>query len=508
MSRRDVLRAGVMLGAGLAAGACVPPRREEARPSATTASDGPRIVVVGAGLAGLTAAYRLTQAGVPVRCFEARDRVGGRCFSSRDWSDGQVAEHGGEFIDTRHVHLRGLADELGLGLDDLWDAWIDGSAWPYLVDGKATDEAVWLEAEKPVVDAVMAAGRRIGVVGDAGISSDAYTYGTATPEGRALDAMSMAEWLDDELPGVSGSSLGRVLEARFAGWYGSGMDRLSAALWLDYYVLPDDGADERYTIHGGNDQLPAIMAERLPEGSLSLGRPLTAMRRTRDRGYELTFAGSSEPVSADIVVMTVPFTALREVDLDDAGFSPQRLDAIRAQAMGENTKLILQFDGHPDTWRVGDRPWSGGMEHVDGLLRLLGELGHRRRPGEPDHRLLRRIGRGAVHIERGPRGGTSGDGRRHPGGDGAGRAGSVGRSWRPGVARRLAGGSVDEGFVRGVRARPDELAVGLHAAPRRRCALRGRAHVDVQPGLPQRRGRERPARRHRGDDQARSRGAR
>ncbi len=508
MSRRDVLRAGVMLGAGLAAGACVPPRREEARPSATTASDGPRIVVVGAGLAGLTAAYRLTQAGVPVRCFEARDRVGGRCFSSRDWSDGQVAEHGGEFIDTRHVHLRGLADELGLGLDDLWDAWIDGSAWPYLVDGKATDEAVWLEAEKPVVDAVMAAGRRIGVVGDAGISSDAYTYGTATPEGRALDAMSMAEWLDDELPGVSGSSLGRVLEARFAGWYGSGMDRLSAALWLDYYVLPDDGADERYTIHGGNDQLPAIMAERLPEGSLSLGRPLTAMRRTRDRGYELTFAGSSEPVSADIVVMTVPFTALREVDLDDAGFSPQRLDAIRAQAMGENTKLILQLDGHPDTWRVGDRPWSGGMEHVDGRFGSWESSGTD--GGRASLITVYSGGSGAARF-------TSNEAhavappelvvdvlaameQAVPGLAG-------GHGW-PGVARRLAGGSVDEGFVRGVRARPDELAVGLHAAPRRRCALRGRAHVDLQPGLPQRRGRERPARRHRGDDQARSRGAR
>ena len=117
MSRRDVLRAGGILGAGVALAACTPSSPHFA-PSPTSPAGvlptTPRIVVVGAGLAGITAAYRLSRAGLPVRVYEARDRVGGRCWTARGFADGQTAEHGGEFIDTRHVHIRGLARELGL----------------------------------------------------------------------------------------------------------------------------------------------------------------------------------------------------------------------------------------------------------------------------------------------------------------------------------------------------------------------------------------------------------
>jgi monoamine oxidase len=97
---------------------------------------------VGAGLAGITAAYRLAAQGVRVRLFEARGRVGGRCWTARGFAQGQTAEHGGEFIDTRHVHLRGLAGELGLELDDLWAGYPSHAAWPNWVGGR-----VWSSAD-------------------------------------------------------------------------------------------------------------------------------------------------------------------------------------------------------------------------------------------------------------------------------------------------------------------------------------------------------------------------
>lgn len=369
MSRRDLLRTGGVLGAGLALGACtLSSNKDQSALSASAAQDAPNVVVVGAGLAGLTASYRLSQAGIPVRCFEASDRIGGRCFSSRGWADQQVAEHGGEFIDTRHVHLHNLAGELGLQLDDLWDAWVDGSAWPYYVDGEVTARREWSEAEVPVVDAVTAAARRIGVIGESGISDDPVTYGTATAEGREMDQMSMSEWLDAEVPGVTGSSLGLVLDELMAGWYGLGMAGLSAALWFDYYLIPAKGADERYTVHGGNDQVPMLLSERLPEGSVVLESPLEALRGAPDGSYELRFAGSSQPVTADIVVLALPYTALHDVDLEDSGFSEERISAIQTQSMGQNTKLLLQLDAHPDSWSVGDRVWSGGMEHADAIF--------------------------------------------------------------------------------------------------------------------------------------------
>jgi monoamine oxidase len=162
--------------------------------------------VVGAGLAGLTAAYRLARAGVPVRLFEARDRVGGRCWTARGFSDGQTAEHGGEFIDTRHVHLLGLADELGLEVDDLSESWVPGSIWPTWLDGRVVP---WKEVRSqldPIATAVEEEARRIGVVADGRRpSARAISYGTATPEAVELDARSMAEWLDERVPGVIGS---------------------------------------------------------------------------------------------------------------------------------------------------------------------------------------------------------------------------------------------------------------------------------------------------------------
>lgn len=77
------------------------------------------MAIVGGGLAGLTCAYRLHQHGIPVAVYEARaDRVGGRCWTARRFAHGQVAEHGGEFIDTDHSRMRALVAELGLELED------------------------------------------------------------------------------------------------------------------------------------------------------------------------------------------------------------------------------------------------------------------------------------------------------------------------------------------------------------------------------------------------------
>src|SRR6476660_8773255 len=78
----------------------------------------PRIAVVGAGLAGLTCAYRLKQAGLYADVYEASERIGGRCWSIRDFAP-LIGEHGGELIDQGHTAMRQLAGELGFTLDNL-----------------------------------------------------------------------------------------------------------------------------------------------------------------------------------------------------------------------------------------------------------------------------------------------------------------------------------------------------------------------------------------------------
>jgi len=74
------------------------------------------VVVIGAGLAGLVAARDLQEAGASVAVFEARDRIGGRAFSSPDALGGRACEYGGAYIGTEHVRIRAELSRYGLGL--------------------------------------------------------------------------------------------------------------------------------------------------------------------------------------------------------------------------------------------------------------------------------------------------------------------------------------------------------------------------------------------------------
>ncbi len=118
LTRREFLTRAGTLGVGLALagtvggafGGCAPESVERRR----------RVVVVGAGLAGLTCAHRLERAGVDVLVHEAAEQAGGRCKTLRGYfAGGQHAELGGEFIDSGHAAIRGLAREFGLELVDL-----------------------------------------------------------------------------------------------------------------------------------------------------------------------------------------------------------------------------------------------------------------------------------------------------------------------------------------------------------------------------------------------------
>jgi monoamine oxidase len=377
VSRRGLLRMGGAFGVSAALAACTtrsspasgtrtgtPAARSARNPAA--AAHGARVAVIGAGLAGTTAAYRLAQNGVHVRLFEARDRIGGRCWTARGFADGQTAEHGGEFIDTRHVHLRGLAAELGLQLDDLWKGDVAGSVSPSWINGHYFQYSMVNAQMNRISAAVTAQARRVGVVGAHGKPSDAaYSYGTATAQSRQMDELNMREWLDQHVPGVPGD-VKTFLDQTMSGWYGLDMAGLSALNWIDFLVIPSPGGDERWHVKHGNDQVPALAAQALPAGATQLESPLQALIRRGDGSYELRFGGSasSRPVIADHVILTVPWTTLREVDLEGAGFSGYRMTAIRDLGMGTDVKLLLQYNRRPATFKVHGAPWSGTINYA------------------------------------------------------------------------------------------------------------------------------------------------
>jgi monoamine oxidase len=308
VGRRGVLLGG--LGGALAARAVAAPRER----------GGPRIVVVGAGLAGLTAAHRIhRRTGHPVAVHEARDRVGGRAYTVRDLPGGRRCEAGGAFISSGDQAIRDLARELHVPLVDLDPIWPAGGT-RFRFDGHARsrDEvhrgraAIWREA--------------------------ARQHRHVDP--AHLDRMTITAWIERYVEGRA-PAFADYLRVYFESDYTAPIDEASALMAVLDLGTTGRSYDERYVVEGGTDRLATSLVDRLPEGSVHLGSPLTAVER-RGRGFRLVFEDGV--VTADVVVLALPFSALTHVDLSRSGFSPRKRRAIRSLGMGVAMKVNLLLD--------------------------------------------------------------------------------------------------------------------------------------------------------------------
>ena len=213
--RRDVLQAGAVLGGAalLAAGGLGTTR---ARAASGSGAPDAWVAIVGAGLAGIAAAYQLHRVGIRSQIFEARGRIGGRCWTARGFADGQVAEHGGEFIDSRHVHIRQLVRHLALELDELWSARY-GSFYPLWADGGRVRHRDLKAAMDVISDAAADEAKRLGVLrANGSVTTAPLSYGSASPAAVQLDQLTMAEWLEAHVPGVLGTAVGKIIDELMA----------------------------------------------------------------------------------------------------------------------------------------------------------------------------------------------------------------------------------------------------------------------------------------------------
>lgn len=307
----------------------------------------PQVLIVGAGLAGLTAAWRLRQAGVEAQVIEAQERVGGRCFSLRGhFADNQVAELGGELIDSGHVRIQALAQEFEIPLDDLEaDAPVlDAQVWYF--EGQRYSEREVVEAFRPIAGRVAADLASIGGDGD-------VSYRTPLGAER-LDGLTIDAWLD--AAGASGW-FRTLLEVAYTTEYGLETTEQSA-LNLLLLISPDaepfrvfGESDERFHVSGGNDRIVQALASRVGR-SVETGTALEAVRSRADGHLELAVrrGGQASTLSAPHVVLALPFTLLREVTLD-VELPEAKRRAISELGYGTNAKLMIGCDER--LWRTG-----------------------------------------------------------------------------------------------------------------------------------------------------------
>ncbi|MGN6693682.1 MAG: flavin monoamine oxidase family protein [Aquihabitans sp.] len=337
--RRRALGLGLGTAAALVVAGCSSGGSDGDRSARAPSSWGPsagRVIVVGAGLAGLTAALDLVEAGWDVTVLEARNRVGGRVHTIRSeaFTDGLHAEAGGESIDADHDDLLAMLDRFGLETED--------RPPNKILDGLTS----WRGRRHTTADFVAGRDGRVGADYEryyAALDDLAPDIDPAHPEAHdgaaALDARSLADFVDE---------LDLVPEARFLvdsdnrGEFNAEANDVSLLFVAQQWAVGEDISDEdveAMRVAGGNDRLPRAMADELDDVVVTQA-PVTRVAHT-DTGVSVTAGGAT--YEGAWLVLACPFVPLRAV-----AFDPPLPDdvaaAIAGLDLGHAAKVTIQYD--------------------------------------------------------------------------------------------------------------------------------------------------------------------
>jgi monoamine oxidase len=288
-----------------------------------------RVVVVGAGLAGLSAAHELAGAGAAVTLVDARDRIGGRVWTVRDgFADGQHGEMGGEFVDEGHARLFALARRFGLPVVRVLErGFVHRFRAPH--DGYRLRRAgPWHELS----DALAPLIRRYKVArgcDDAGAV-------------RELATWSVGEWLRRQ---DAGAEI-RAMATSLRGFFLADPDELSVLPVVAQLTGAGSPAGMPvYRIEGGNDRLLNALLADTPS-RLLLRHEVKAVAQAADRVVVRVVddAGVQQEIESDAAVLAIPAIALRHVEVTPPLPEDQQ-KALARLLYGRATKVVVQCAG-------------------------------------------------------------------------------------------------------------------------------------------------------------------
>jgi monoamine oxidase len=284
-------------------------RARRARAPVTTSVGPPtarRVIVVGAGLAGLACADRLVRRGCLVTVLEASSRVGGRVRSTRDFVPGAVLELGAEFVGNNHPLWKAYAKRFDIPLVKADD--YAGQDKPILLDGQRVDKVrarkLWKEA-----DALL---RRLNPLA-AGVDADRPWRSPCADE---LDHLSLQDWFDAQTD--VDTDVRTVAQVTMAGDNAIACDRQS--LLANLAVIKGHGLDrfwdetEYYRAQGGNERLALSLLRAIGEDRVRFNTPVQAIRRFD--GYVVVECADGSRYTADDVVLATPSTAYPKITFD------------------------------------------------------------------------------------------------------------------------------------------------------------------------------------------------
>jgi monoamine oxidase len=336
-NRRDFLRQSLMSAAGFS----LLGRKNFAAVSAETprAVVAKKVVVIGAGLAGLAAAYELSQAGHEVTVLEARARPGGRVFTLRgQFADGLYAEAGATNVFDVHQWTIRYAKLMGVELDPVTSP---AGASIFHVQGKRIVIKPNTPVDWPFQLRADEQGQTRGQLWNKYVAAALKEIGD--PEAadwspsslKKFDEISFAQFLRNR-----GASPGAVwiLRLGLADQLGEGADAVSA-LDLLREALPRALQKQNHVIRGGSDMLPRALAAKLSD-KIRYGCPVARVDRDKTGVRVIFIRGeAAETISGDYVICAIPFSVLRDIEISPA-LSREKQQAI---AHLGNTSVVRVF---------------------------------------------------------------------------------------------------------------------------------------------------------------------
>jgi monoamine oxidase len=365
ISRRRLLGSGAAAGAGvLAAG--VPGAEARARHRTSGRVKHADVAVVGAGLAGLTAARALRKAGKSVIVLEARDRVGGRCFSRPISGASDVANMGATFVGPTQTRILGLMGELGI------------SKFPTYSAGKL----LWYEDGKlsPYTGTIPPATNPLSVVQLGTLTLPAIDRMAKTvpvdapwtaPNAAAWDGMTVQTWMEQNVTFTDGQKLfALAVEAVLSVepqdvsmlyflWY------IAAAGSVEVLVgNAGTGAAQDFRVTGGTQGIAIAMAKQLGLGTrVLLGHPVRKIAQT---SHGATVTADGVTVQCKQVVVAIPPNLAGKIDYAP-GLPALRMQLTQRVPIGSLIKTIAVYD--KPFWR--DQGLNGQVTSDQGPVKAM-----------------------------------------------------------------------------------------------------------------------------------------
>lgn len=305
---------------------------------------GMRVVVVGAGLAGLTAAVDLAAAGAEVTVLEANDRVGGRMHGI-PISEGVVADGGAAYLGVRHTELLALIREYGL---EVVSTAMTGSS-TFLISDRLTTSA----GRVPPLDAV-ALGDLFDRLEDF-VDQVRPDHPWLSSQADQRDRMSVATWLAEEIKHPDAQIFFPLFIGEMMAADPAKISVLHMALYLRSgggirYLNAFEGGAQQWRIEGGAHGLCLALAERLGE-RVRLGHPVRAIDQTAD---EVVVHCARTQYRADRVVVAVPPLLAQQIE-----FCPPLRSPRATAATGHGCAIKVHLSYPAPIWREhGLSGWS------------------------------------------------------------------------------------------------------------------------------------------------------